>query len=73
MVFGGNIEKVRLERSAGLISAGAAGVYPPGEAVLLRGQQISYEITGYLLEAKRQGFELFGIEDDCIPVYRERI
>ena len=71
--FWGNIEKVRIERSAGLISAGTAGVYPPGEAVLLRGQQISYEITGYLLEARRQGFALFGVEDDSIRVYRERI
>lgn len=70
--FWGNIEKVRIERSAGLICAGAAGVYPPGEAVLLRGQQISYEIAGYLLEARRQGFDLFGVEDDCIRVYRER-
>ena len=71
--FWGNIEKVRIERSAGLISATAVGVYPPGEAVLLRGQQISYEIAGYLLEARRQGFDLFGIEDDCIRVYRERV
>jgi arginine/lysine/ornithine decarboxylase len=69
----GNIDKVRIERSAGLISAGAVGVYPPGEAVLLRGQQISYEISGYLLEARRQGFDLFGAEDDCVRVYRERI
>jgi len=71
--FWGNIEKVRIERSAGMISAATAGVYPPGEAVLLRGQQISYEISGYLLEARRQGFALFGAEDDSIRVYRERI
>jgi arginine/lysine/ornithine decarboxylase len=71
--FWGNIEKVRLERSAGMISAGAAGVYPPGEAVLLRGQQISYEISGYLLEARRQGFALFGVDDESIRVYRERV
>ncbi len=71
--FWGNIEKVKIERAAGLVSAGTAGVYPPGEAVIMRGQQISYEITGYLLEAKRQGFDLFGVEDDCILVYKERI
>jgi len=71
--FWGNIEKVRIERSVGLISAVAAGVYPPGEAVLLRGQQISYETSGYLLEAKRQGLSLFGVEGDSIRVYRERI
>ena len=68
----GNMEKVRIERSAGLICAGAAGVYPPGEAVVQRGQVISYEIAGYLLEAKRQGFDLFGLQDDSIWVYKER-
>ncbi len=71
--FWGNIESVRIERSVGMISASTAGVYPPGEAVLLRGQQISYEIAGYLLEARRQGFSLFGVEGDSIRIYRERI
>jgi arginine/lysine/ornithine decarboxylase len=71
--FWGNIEHVRIERSVGMIAAGAAGVYPPGEAAVMRGQQISYEAAGYLLEAKRQGFALFGVEGDTIPVYRERI
>ena len=70
--FWGNIEKVRLERAAGLISASAAGVYPPAEVVVSRGQQITFEIAGYLLEAKRQGFEVFGIDGDSIWVYKER-
>ncbi len=68
----GNIETVRLEQSAGRISAAAAGVYPPAEAVIQRGQVVSYEIAGYLLEAKRQGFEVFGIEGDSIRVFMER-
>ncbi len=68
----GNIETVRLEQSAGRISASAAGVYPPAEAVLQRGQVVSYEIAGYLLEARRQGFEVFGVEGDNIRVYMER-
>ena len=68
----GNIEKVRIERSPGLFAAAAAGVYPPGEAVVLQGQQISYEIAGYLIEALRQGFELFGIEDESLFVYKEK-
>lgn len=67
-----NIETVRLEQSIGRISAAAAGVYPPAEAVIQRGQVISYEIAGYLLEARRQGFSVFGIEGDSIRVYRER-
>lgn len=68
----GNIEKVKLERCAGMVSACAAGIYPPGEAVVHRGQVISFEIAGYLLEARRQGFSLFGTEDDSIFIYKER-
>jgi len=67
-----HIEKLRLEQSPGRISACAAGVYPPGEAVVMRGQEISYETAGYLIEANRQGFELFGVEDASIYVYKER-
>lgn len=70
--FWGNIEKVRIEKAAGHISASTAGVYPPAEAVVARGQQITLEIVGYLLEAKRQGFEVFGIDGDSIWVYKER-
>jgi arginine/lysine/ornithine decarboxylase len=70
--FWGNIEKVRIERSVGLVSACTAGVYPPAEVVVARGQMISFEIAGYLLEAKRQGFELFGLDGDNIWVYKER-
>lgn len=68
----GNIEKLRLEQAPGKISACTAGVYPPAEAALLRGQVISYEIAGYLIEANRQGFELFGVEDASIYTYKER-
>lgn len=68
----GNIEKVKIERCAGMVAACAVGVYPPGEAVVHRGQIISFEIAGYLLEAKRQGFALFGTEDDSIFIYKER-
>ncbi len=67
-----NIEKVRLERAPGLVSASAAGVYPPAETVVQRGQVISFEIAGYLIEANRQGFELFGVDDASIYVYKER-
>ncbi|MGI5848837.1 MAG: aminotransferase class I/II-fold pyridoxal phosphate-dependent enzyme [Christensenellales bacterium] len=69
----GNIEKVRIEQSVGLVSACTAGVYPPAEAVIQRGQVISFEIAGYLLEAQRQGFDVFGIEDNSIWVCKEKI
>jgi arginine/lysine/ornithine decarboxylase len=70
--FWGNIESTRIEQSVGRISASTAGVYPPAEAVIHRGQVMSYEIAGYLLEAKRQGFDVFGISGDSIRVYKER-
>lgn len=70
--FWGNIEKVRIERASGFISASTAGVYPPAEVVVSRGQQITYDIAGYLLEAQRQGFEVFGTDGDSIWVYKER-
>lgn len=68
----GNIEKVRIERSSGRVCACSAGVYPPAEAVVHRGQLISYEIAGYLLEAMRQGFDLFGLCGESIYVYKEK-
>ncbi|MFA5675498.1 MAG: aminotransferase class I/II-fold pyridoxal phosphate-dependent enzyme [Christensenellales bacterium] len=68
----GNIEKVRIERSPGRIAARGAGVYPPAEAVVIRGQLISVEIAGYLIEARRQGFDLFGTQDDNIFVFKEK-
>jgi arginine/lysine/ornithine decarboxylase len=70
--FWGNIEKVRIDKAVGLISAVTAGVYPPAEAVVGRGQQISQEIAGYLLEAIKQGFDVFGAEGEYISVYKER-
>lgn len=71
--FWSNIEKVRIERSVGFVSACSAGVYPPGEAVIQRGQVISYEIAGYLLESIQQGFDTFGLDNDNIWVYKERV
>ena len=70
--FWSNIEKVRIERATDCVCACTAGVFPPGEAVVARGQLISFEIAGYLLEARRQGFGMFGIDDEYIWVYRER-
>ena len=71
--FWSNIEKVRIERASGCVCACTAGVYPPAEAVVARGQIISFEIAGYLLEARRQGFDMFGVDDEYIWVYKERL
>jgi len=68
----GSIEKLRIERAVGMISASTAGVYPPAEVVVHRGQYISPAIAGYLLEARRQGFTVFGTEGDSIYVFKER-
>ncbi len=70
--FWGNIENVRIEQSAGRICASTIGVYPPAEVVIHRGQVMSYETAGYILEARRQGFEVFGISGESIRVYKER-
>ncbi len=67
-----NIEKVRIERAVGRTSASTVCVFPPAEVVVHAGQQISFEISGYLLEAKRQGYEVIGISD-TIDVYGEII
>ena len=67
-----NIEKVRIERAVGRISASTVCVFPPAEVVIHSGQQISFEISGYILEAKRQGYDVIGISD-TIDVYRESI
>ncbi len=66
------IDKVRIERAVGRISATTVCVFPPAEVVVHAGQQISFEISGYLLEAKRQGYEVIGISD-TIDVYGETI
>lgn len=71
--FWSNIEKVRIERATGFVSACTAGVFPPGEAVIARGQIITFDIAGYLLEARRQGFDMFGVDDEYIWVYKERL
>jgi len=65
-------QKVKIELAAGCICASAAGVFPPSEAVLLRGQVITRETAQYISEAVRNGFEVFGIEGDSITVFRDK-
>ena len=67
-----NVESINIEQSPGRTAALSAGVYPPAEAVVLRGQRITVEIAGYLIEARRQGFDLFGIKDNNIFVFEEK-
>lgn len=71
--FWGNIENVRIERAVGRVCACTVGVYPPAEVVVHRGQAISFEIAGYLLEARRQGFAVFGIDGEHITVFKEKV
>ena len=71
--FCDNIEKVRIERATGRVCAATVCVFPPAEVVVHAGQLISFEMAGYILEAKRQGFEVFGISEDGIEVYEENV
>lgn len=68
----GNIERVRIERSVGKTSAVTVCVFPPAEVVVHAGQKISFEMAGYMLEAKRQGYDVIGVSD-TIEVYGETI
>ena len=71
--FYDNIEKVRVERAVGRVCASTVCVFPPAEVVVHAGQLISFEMAGYILEAKRQGFGVFGIGEDGIDVYGESV
>ncbi|MBT3319332.1 MAG: aminotransferase class I/II-fold pyridoxal phosphate-dependent enzyme [Clostridia bacterium] len=71
--FYDNIEKVRVERAVGRHCASTVCVFPPAEVVVHSGQLISFEMAGYILEAKRQGFDVFGIDEMGIEVYEENV
>jgi len=63
-------EKVSLplEDAESLIAAAPVGIYPPGVPIVLPGEQITQEVVSYLLAAKKEGFELFGIEDGNVSL-----
>jgi arginine/lysine/ornithine decarboxylase len=58
--------KMPFAHAAGFAAARAAGVYPPGIPCLMPGQIITKEIVTYLTEAMHSGFEVFGVEDNCL-------
>jgi len=59
-------EAVPLDDSVGKVSATSVGVYPPGVPLILPGEVISKEIIGYMLEVKRLGGSLFGVNNRYI-------
>ena len=59
----GQKERCPLERAAGRVSACAAGVYPPGTAVLFPGERITKAAVECLMRELDAGAELFGAED----------
>ena len=63
-------EKVSLplEEAESLIAATPIGIYPPGVPIVFPGEQITQQVVRYLLAAKKEGFELFGIEDGNVSL-----
>lgn len=55
--------QVRLETSAGLVSAEAVAVQPPGIAVIYPGEEITPAIIEYLMVARDHGLQLHGAAD----------
>ena len=66
----GQIERVPLENAKGRIAARALGAYPPGVAACVPGEEITPEISDWLIEAQRAGAELFGLEKGMCAVAR---
>jgi len=62
------IESVPLETAQGRIAARAAGLYPPGSAWLMPGDEITKESIEALSDAHRAGAGLFGLPNGEITV-----
>lgn len=58
--------QVRLEASAGLVSAEVVAVQPPGIAVIYPGEEITPAIIEYLLGARDYGLQLHGAADPML-------
>ena len=65
------IERVPLAQAAGRIAAQAAGLYPPGSAWLMPGDEIPPEAIEALEAARRAGAGTFGLADGEIAVVRQ--
>lgn len=70
-----SVEKLRLEESVGRISGEFIYLYPPGIPLVVPGEPIKKDRLEQLLEAKRLGYSLQGLEDysmENIWVIQER-
>ena len=57
-------EAVPVEKAAGRICADTVGAYPPGTAVLVPGEMITEEMTGYLTDLRKTGGTIQGLTQD---------
>lgn len=60
----GQVKKVPLEESEGLVSTEYAYLYPPGIPLIVPGERISRESVELLLTSRSQGFSLEGMEEE---------
>lgn len=63
------LQSVPLQKAQGHYVATSVGTYPPGIPVLLPGQKVEPRHVEMLLEARRWGYSLFGVQNGCILVY----
>ena len=61
---GGRIARVPLEACAGHIAVSYVYLYPPGIPLAAPGERISRETVRHLLDSRRQGFSLEGLEEE---------
>ena len=61
---GGRIARVPLEACAGHLAASYVYLYPPGIPLAAPGERISRETVRHLLDSRRQGFSLEGLEEE---------
>ncbi len=66
----GGQQEILLENSVGRISAEYVMVYPPGIPFLVPGEEISQSVVEMISQAKEQGLQVIGPEDDTLSVLR---
>lgn len=62
-----------LGSAAGMVSARAVGLYPPGSAIVAPGERFTARSVDYLLRARRAGFTLFGLDGQNAILVEEGI
>lgn len=65
------MEFVPLLKAGGRIAGEAFGVYPPGIALCMPGEEITASVIELLLGEKERGAHLFGIHGDSVAVVKE--